>query len=187
MSSDMSRISLSKGIKKCKAEVKERNIRTMSFTEEQAEKLRDHLKGHHLEAILTLALVTGMRRDELLALKWQDVDLEKRNLSVQNAKTKSSDAISLPEDIAEMLRQHALRQKEAQLSAGLTWANLDLVFTDRRGEPLSPHQLLKEFRQILAQAELPRISFHDLRAAVKMKAFASFRETKGGTETWSNG
>ncbi len=154
-------------------------MRTMSFTEEQAKKLRDHLKGHHLEAILTLALVTGMRRDELLALKWQDVDLEKHNLRVQNTKTKGSDTISLPEDIAEMLRQHALHQKEARLSAGLAWANLDLVFTDGRGEPLLPHQLLKEFREILEQAELPRISFHDLRAAVKMKAFSSFREAQG--------
>ncbi len=154
-------------------------MRTISFTEEQAKKLQDHLKGHHLEVIIRLALVTGMRRDELLALKWQDVDMEKRILSVQNAKTKGRDAIQIPEDIAEMLRQHSLRQKEARLSSGLTWANLDLVFSDGRGETLRPHQLLKEFREILEQAELSRISFHDLRAAVKMKQFASFRETQG--------
>ena len=154
-------------------------MRTMSFTEEQAKKLRDHIKGHHLEAIITLALVTGMRRDELLALKWQDVDLEKRNLSVQNAKTTGGDAVQISEDIAEMLRQHSLRQKDAQISAGLTWANLDLVFTNERGEPLRPHQLLKEFHGILEQAELPRIGFHDLRAAVKKKEFVSFKETQG--------
>jgi len=154
-------------------------MRTESFTEEQAKKLRVHLKGHHLEAIVTLALVTGMRRDELLALKWQDVDLEKRNLSVQSTKTKDSNAIQIPEDIAEMLRQHSLRQKDTQLSAGLTWANLDLVFTDERGEPLEPHQFLQEFHEIFEQAELPRVSFHDLRAAVQIKAFASFRVAQG--------
>jgi integrase len=154
-------------------------MRTKSFTEEQAKKLRDHLKGHHLEAVVTLALVTGMRRGELLALKWQDVDLEKRNLSVQSTKTKDSNAIQIPEDIAEMLRQHSLRQKGAQLSAGLTWANLDLVFTDERGEPLEPHQFLKEFYEIFEQAELPRVSFHDLRAAVQIKAFVSLREAQG--------
>ena len=154
-------------------------MRTMIFTEEQAEKLRNYLNGHHLEAIITLALVTGMRRDELLSLKWQDVDLEKRNLSVQNTKTKGRDAISIPEDIVEMLQQHALRQKDAQLDARLTWRNLDLVFTNERGEPLRPHQLLKEFHEILERAELPRISFHDVRAAVKMKAFAALKETQG--------
>ena len=154
-------------------------MRTKTFTEEQAKKLRDHLKGHHLEAIITLALVTGTRRDELLALKWPDVDLEKRNLSVQNTKTKDRNAIQIPEDIAEMLRQHSLHQKDAQFSAGLTWADLDLVFTDERGKPLEPHQFLKEFCEILEQAELPRISFHDLRAAVQIKAFVSFRETQG--------
>ncbi len=152
---------------------------TVRFTEEQAKKLRDHLKGHELEALIQLALVTGMRRDELLALKWQDVDMEKRILSVQNAKTKGSEAIQIPEDIVEMLRQRSLRQNEARLSAGLTWANLDLVFTDGVGEPLLTHHLLKGFREILEQAELPRISFHDLRAAVKMKQFASFRKTQG--------
>src|SRR5215467_9307080 len=102
----------------------------MKFTEKEAQKLRDYLKGHELEALIRLALVTGMRRDELLALKWQEVDLEKRNLRVQNTKTKGSDAIQISEDIAEVLRQHALRQKEARLSAELAWANLDLVFTN---------------------------------------------------------
>ncbi len=150
---------------------------TVRFTEEQAKKLRDHLKGHELEALIQLALVTGMRRDELLALKWQDVDMEKRILSVQNTKTKGCDAIQIPEDIAEILRQHALRQKEAQLLAGLTWANLGLVWTSGRGEPLLSHHLLQEWRSILQQAELPRTSFHDLRAAVKMKQFSSFRGT----------
>jgi integrase len=151
----------------------------MIFTEEQAEKLRNYLKGHHLEAIITLALVTGMRRDELLSLKWQDVDLEKRNLRVQNTKTKGRDAISIPEDIVKMLQQHSFRQKDAQLLAGLTWVDRDLVFTNERGEPLRPHQLLKEFHEILERAELPRISFHDLRAAIKMKAFAALKETQG--------
>jgi integrase len=151
----------------------------MVFAEEQAEKLRNYLKGHHLEAIITLALVTGMRRDELLSLKWQDVDLEKRNLSVQNTKTKGRDAISIPEDIVEMLQQHALRQKDARLEARRASPNLDLVWTSERGEPLRPHQLLKAFHEIRSQADLPRISFHDVRAAVKMKQFTSFKERQG--------
>jgi integrase len=167
------------GMNKRKAKVQGRYMMTMRFTEKQAQRLRDCLKGHELEALIRLALVTGMRRDELLSLKWQDVDLEKRNLSVQNTKTTGRDALSIPKDIAEMLQQHALRQKEAQLLAGLTWVDRGLVFTDERGEPLKPHQLLKEFHEILERAELPRISFHDLRAAVKMKAFAALKETQG--------
>lgn len=127
------------------------------LTEEQARKLREALRGHQLEAIITLALVTGMRRDELLSLQWQDLDLERRELRVLDSKTKSSHRmIDLPQDVTEMLKQHRLAQ---------TVPHLDLVFPDRVGGFLRPEQLLQEFYDILEQAELPRLRFHDLRQA----------------------
>lgn len=136
------------------------------LTEEQARKLLQVLQGHHLEAIITLAVVTGMRRDELLSLQWQDIDMEKHELRVRNSKTKDGHRmIRLPEEVTEVLKQHRIRQMEARLEAGIAWQDLDLVFTDRAGGPLRPEHLLQGFYEILARAELPHLRFHDLRVA----------------------
>lgn len=54
-------------------------------------KLREALRGQPLEAIITVALVRGMRRDELLRLRWREIDLEKRELRVRDTKTQSSE------------------------------------------------------------------------------------------------
>src|SRR6266567_4413184 len=79
------------------------------LTEEQADQLREALRGHQLEAIITLALVTGLRRDELLGLQWQDLDLERRELRVLNSKTKSSHRIiHLPQEFYSILEQAGL-------------------------------------------------------------------------------
>jgi integrase len=139
-------------------------MRTKHLTEEQVEPLREAFRGHPLEPIITLALVTGLRRDELLSLKWQDVDLEKGELRVQHSKTESSTRmIPITLDVARLFTEHRSAQMKAQ--AGLTWVNLDLVFPDSAGERLCTHQLMQEFHEVLEQAGLPRISFHDLREA----------------------
>ena len=152
-------------------------MRPNSLDIEQTQKLRDAFRGHELEALITLALVTGLRHDELLSLKWQDVDLEKGELTVRNAKTTNSNrAISLPEAVALLLKEHQMHQTEAQEKAGPTWANLDLVFPDSEGSPLDPHQLVKGFNAILKQAELPRISFHDLRRAVGQNLYNTLKQ-----------
>jgi len=137
------------------------------LTDVQVQKLRDHLKGHHLEAVITLALATGMRRDELLSLKWQNVDLDTHLLLFQDAKTRETVSLPIPADEVLMLLQHREVQMRAQAQAGLTWANRDLVFSGERGMALNSHQLVKELGVILEQAGLPRTSFHDLRRYVK--------------------
>jgi integrase len=55
------------------------------LTPEQAQKLLDAAKGHRLEAMLTLALATGMRRGELLALRWQDIDFKNKSVYIQRS------------------------------------------------------------------------------------------------------
>jgi integrase len=141
-----------------------------TLTEEQVQRLRDHLKGHPLEAILTLALVTGLRRDELLALKWQDVDLEECCLSFQNTKTKNRESLPIQASVAEILQQHL----EAQLRANVVWSNF--VFPDERGVPLNPHQLVKGFHEVRDLAGLPRISFHDLRHTVAQNLYNTLKQ-----------
>jgi integrase len=153
------------------------------LTEEQARKLLEALPGHPLEAIIMLALVTGLRRDELLRLKWQDVDLEKREVRVRNTKTKSSDRmIHLPEGVTEVLKQHRIRQMEARLEAGTARPHFDLVFPDRVGRVLGPVQLVKGFYEILEQAELPPLRFHELREAHWRALITRLRTANEGLE-----
>ncbi len=150
-------------------------------TPEQERRLREVLRGHHREAILTLACVTGMRRDELLCLTWQDIDLSKRELRILNSKTKRDHrVIHCSESVSELLTQHQRSLREAQLEAGQAWSHLDLVFPDHMGGFLKPEQLLKEFDAILEQAELPRIRFHDLRGSHWRKLQAQFRTIEEG-------
>lgn len=148
------------------------------LTEEHLQQLRTALRGHELEAIITLAIATGARRDELLRLTWQEIDLErgevrflnsKRSLSLPPASEsrtqRESRLIRLPEEVIAILKQHRLRQAAARLKTGTAWRNLDLVFPNRTGGFLRPDQLVKGFHEILAQAELPAFRFHDLRLA----------------------
>jgi len=136
------------------------------LTQEHARMLLEAVRGDRLEAIITLALITGLRRDELLGLQWQAVDLEKRELLILNTKTQSgSRKIRLPEEVTEVLRQHRIRQAENRLEAGVAWQNLDLVFPDRAGGPLRPEHLVQGFHALLPRAGLPHFRFHDLRVA----------------------
>jgi integrase len=153
------------------------------LTEEQARKLLEALPGHPLEAIIMLALVTGLRRDELLRLTWQDLDLEKREMRVRNTKTKSSDRmICLPEGVTEVLKQHRIRQMEAQVEASTAGPHLDLVFPDHTGGVLGPDQLMKGFYEILEQAGLPPLRFHELRLARWRALSSRLRMAKEGLE-----
>jgi integrase len=136
------------------------------LTKEHGQKLREVLRGHKREVLITLALVTGMRRDELLRLQWQNIDLEKRELRVQSTKTKSiCRIIHCSEGLTKLLKQHRLRQRATLSEADQTWSDLDPVFPDRTGGFLKPEQLLQEFSEILEQAALPHLRFHDLRKA----------------------
>lgn len=146
------------------------------LTEEQARQLREALRGHNLEAILTLALVTGMRRDELLSLKWQDIDLEKRELQVLSSKTMNSRTIHVPEEITELLKRHHLRQMEARLVAGNGWRDLGLVF------PITRDQLLSGFQEILEQARLPSFTIREIRAFRLRELFEQLRSAKEGRD-----
>lgn len=148
------------------------------LTMEQAHKLLEAVRGHRLETLLTLALTTGMRRGELLALRWSDVDLERGSIHVRHTvdhiprygyvetepKTKKAQRlIMLPSFVVDALKQHRIEQQEQRLKAGDNWQDLNLVFTGLHGNYLNPRYLPKMFSKVLMEAGLPHIRFHDLR------------------------
>ncbi len=125
-----------------------------------------------------MALTTGMRRGELLALRWSDIDLEigavqvKRTVDyigkygyVENEpKTAAGKRmIMLPSFVVDSLKQHRLQQLEMRLKVGAEWQDMNLVFTGLQGNYLNPRYMPKLFERILVRAGLPHIRFHDLR------------------------
>lgn len=128
---------------------------------EHIQRLQAVVQGHPLEALITLALATGMRRDELLRLHWQDIDLERGEVRVQETKIqRRSHTIRIPENVVAVLKQYRQHQMKTRLAEGSASPDHVLVFSD-----LAPTRLAQEFGHLVEQAGLPRVRFHDLRVA----------------------
>jgi integrase len=145
---------------------------------EQAQLLLEKVSEHRLGALLTVALTTGMRQGELLALRWQDVDLKSGELQVRRSvryrgkrgfleskpKTESGvRRVTLPDFVIEVLKQHRVSQLEARLQAGTLWIERDLVFCRPDGDFIKSPTLRYQFVRLLEKAGLSRMRFHDLR------------------------
>lgn len=149
------------------------------FSSEQAQQFLEVAKGDPLEALYVVALTTGMRQGELLALKWDDIDFSHGKLQVQRTiaritnkgftisepKTpKSRRSINLTPLAIESLKQHRIRQHEHRLLAGPEWDEQGWVFANALGRPIEAGNMMRRsFLPLLAKAELPKIRFHDLR------------------------
>jgi integrase len=155
-----------------------RHYEMTTLTEEQAQRLLHAAKGERLEALYVLALATGMRQGELLALTWRNVDLKRASLHVHSTlhvtrdryvfaepKTRfSRRTIALSPIAVNALRAHRVRQVEERHRAGQAWEDLDLVFPNSVGSPIDGINLLKYwFYPLLLRAGLSRMRFHDLR------------------------
>ena len=150
-------------------------IDTLSI--DQARTFLDAIEGHPLYALCVLALATGGRQGELLALEWPSIDLEARTLTIKQAlqrfggqlhlvepKTdRSVRTVTLPGMAVEVLRQHSTRQAEARLRAGSVWTESSYVFTSPLGKPLEGTNVTHQFQALLERADLPRVRFHSLR------------------------
>ena len=151
------------------------------LSREQARAYLDAAANDRLAALFTLALSTGMRLGEMLALRWADVDLAATPAVVRvnttlkwregvfvlaAPKTKSSRRqIALTAHVADVLRRHQRAQRVERLAAGPAWegGKWGLIFCDEIGRPLMDgHVRLKHWR-ICKLAGVPRIRPHDLR------------------------
>lgn len=148
------------------------------MTPDQARAILAAVAGTDIEAPVSLALWTGLRQGEVLALRWEDVDLAARRLTVRSTlqrrdrawfieetKTeKSKRTVPLPAPAVDVLATHRERQRERRLAAR-RWAITfgDLVFTDAAGNPVMGTTLTHQFRDTLQGAGLRSVRFHDLR------------------------
>jgi integrase len=148
------------------------------LTKEQARQLLEQVQGHRLEALITLALSTGLRQGEALGLRWGDVDLELGSVRVVHAlqripggglalvepkTSRSRRTLILPAVTLRVLREHKKRQASLRFLAGTRWQESNFVFTSNIGSPLDGNNVTRDFQAALRLAGLPRIRFHDLR------------------------
>jgi integrase len=145
---------------------------------EETRKFLDAARGDKLEALYVLAVHTGMRQGELLALKWSDVDLEDARLSVRRTLTKSGGrlllgrpktkksrrTIHLTEAAVKALREHLDRQLEHIQCFGDFYRDEGLVFASEVGTLINPTNLRqRSFAPLLQRSGVTKIRFHDLR------------------------
>jgi integrase len=140
-------------------------------------KLLEAVSGSRLYTPILLAVTTGMRRGEILALRWADVDLVaatatvcqslqqvRGELTLKQPKTaRSRRVVSLPALAVDALIRHKARQAETRLLLGPDYRNLDLVNANPDGTPMSPGAFTHAFILLAKKAGLPGLRFHDLR------------------------
>ena len=148
------------------------------LTAEEARALLTATEGHRLRALFELALHTGLRKGELLGLRWEDLNLASGTASIRRTlqrtnstgltalptKTRSSERrIALPTECLHSLEQHHERQAQEREAAGSGWKASGYVFTRPDGSPIEGATLTRHFNALLRRAALRRIRFHDLR------------------------
>ncbi|MFC8793036.1 tyrosine-type recombinase/integrase [Streptomyces cinereoruber] len=129
-----------------------------------------------LYAAFVLAIAMGLRRGEIVGLRWNDIDLENRVLLVRqqvqrrrgvlyNDETKGrrSRAIPLPAMCLAPLRWHRMRQKTTYEATGTEWAATGYVFATRTGRPVEPRNVHRSFVRVSEAAGLRPIRLHDAR------------------------
>ncbi len=136
------------------------------------------LVDHPLYPIVVLALTSGARRGELLALRWSDVDLTAGTIRIERSLEQTSAglkfkrpktrhgvrSITLPPVAVEALHVHRRKQLELRLALGQGKANPDtLVFSTIEGEPMLPNGLSRDWGKFVRTHKLPIVTFHALR------------------------
>jgi integrase len=134
-------------------------------------------RAHRLYAAFHLAAVTGMRRGEVLGLKWTDVDFERGCLKVQHNLVEVAGRVSLdtpktsasrrtvflsPSTLA-VLKDHQARQGRERHELGASWQDHGFVFASEVGTATAPRNLNRVYSDLLKRVEVRRIRFHDLR------------------------
>ena len=146
----------------------------VALSAEQARQLLEACRGSRWEALIALALGTGMRQSELLGLRWEDLDLDagvvhvRRQLTRDGAYSEPKSArgkrrLSLPQSVVEVLREHRRQQLADRLLVGPDWEDHGLVFCCWHGRPLNHRNVVRAFRSLLQKANLPHVPFHALR------------------------
>jgi integrase len=151
-----------------------------SYNEEQTAAMMDALEEEPLkyQAMVHLALATGLRRGEMMGLEWSDLDFEKGTLEVSRASQylprkgvfakdpkneESKRLIALPEATLRLLKTYKAEWNKQRLKVGDLWQNSDRLFVTWDGRPAHPDTPSSWFPEFLGRHGLPHLNFHGLR------------------------
>ncbi len=148
------------------------------LTPEQARQLIEAAAEDRLRTLWVTALATGLRQGELLALRWEDIDLDAGTLTVKRSMQRlvgkglvfdepksraGRRGIMLPNGLREALRAHRTAQLEERLAAGSEWQEHGLLFAQVNGRPIDPGSDWKSWKALLALASVRDARLHDAR------------------------
>lgn len=139
--------------------------------------LLDVASGTDMFLPIFLLVMVGLRRGELLALRWEDIDFKNNILKVRKnmvngekgcvIKSPKSEAgirdIYLGDDVMSVLKQARLQYMNDAFSYGVGFQNLGFVIRQEDGSPLRPDSMSQKWRRFLEAHDLPKIRLHDLR------------------------
>ena len=151
--------------------------RALTFPE--AQRLLAAASGDRLEALFVIALTMGLRRGELLGLRWSDLDPADHVLRIERAiqramgqlrfvepKTpRSRRVLPVPQVAMAAFNAHRARQARERVAAGDSWHDEDLIFSSSIGTPMEPRNVNRRFDELRAKAGLDWLRLHDLRHA----------------------
>lgn len=147
------------------------------LTEESANATLHAFEGHPLQALVYVTLYYGLRRSEVLGLRWSAIDFERNTLTINHTvvknrtivekdKTKTQSSFHtylLIQDVkVVLLREYEKRSAQIK-SFGRDYKKSDYVFTWEDGRLFRPDYITRAFQRVLEQHNLPRMRFHDLR------------------------
>ena len=150
-------------------------VEQQAWTAQQLGAFLRQAAGHRLFPAFWLLANTGLRRSELLGLRWDDIDFDAATLSINRGlvsvgyelhesrgKTSNSRrAIDLDTTTIEVLTAWKAWQRTEQKVVGIEPAGW--VFSDVEGNPIHPHSVSQSFERIVARASVPKIRLHDIR------------------------
>lgn len=168
--------------------VKQPKPKTMAWTDDEVRRFLKVADDHRLAAAFRIAVLYGLRRSELLALRWDDLDTEASTLRIDegmvavrfgvewsNGKnTRSRRTIPLDPESMVLLALRRREQAEERFEAGSRWTGENLIFTNQEWGPLQPRSFDRSLERLLKRAGLPVLTSHRLRhtAATHMVANA---------------
>ena len=155
--------------------VKERD--TVAWTEQQVDRFLAVTAEHRWAIAFRLGVLYGLRRSEVLALRWDDLDTEKQTLRIDeslvatnegaawgNAKNeRSRRTIPIDADTMRVFARRRAEQAAERLAAGTEWDDNDLIIATRTGRLVLPRSYDRALATIVDKAGLPRLTSHGLR------------------------
>jgi len=154
-------------------EVRER----VFLTVEEANRMLEAFRGHELQALVYTTLYYGLRRSEVLGLKWDAVDFERNTLRIQHTVVKNRSIIAkdttkstasrrtypLIPEVKELLLHLRAQQQDNKMLFGSGYETNDYIFVWPDGHLYRPDYVTRSFKKVLAYHGLPDMRFHDIR------------------------